>query len=68
MEIARLKARLLAITSPGVHTRPASSRTSKPDAPSPHRRGKTPPVDTFSVEVQEKQWDGWFITFERIAK
>ena len=72
LEIACLKARLLSITSPSAHTRPHSSRpdhaTSKPDAPSPHRCGKAPPVDTFSTEVRDEQWDKLFPTFERTAE
>ena len=72
LEIVRLKACLLSITSPSARTRPPSSCpdhvTSEPDVPSPHRRGKAPPVDTFSTEVRDEQWDEWFPTFERTAE
>ena len=72
LEIMRLKACLLSITSPSAHTRPPSSgpdhATSEPDAPSPHRRGKASPVDIFSMEVRDEQWDKWFPTFKRTAE
>ena len=32
-----------------------------------HRRGKAPPVDSFSAEGLDEQWDEWLPTFERAA-
>ena len=73
MEIARLKARLLALTSPasaptsgGSVTREAEEETSIPS--SSHRRGKAPPIDPFSAESPDEQWDDWLPTFERAAE
>ena len=63
MEIARLKARLLAVTSPpSPPTSPGSSIRVFQDEPrrpsSSHRRGKAPPpVDSFSAESLYEQWD-----------
>ena len=73
MEIARLKAHLLAVTSPpSPPTSPGSSIRAVEDEPrrpsSSHRRGKAPPVDSFSAESLDEQWDDWLPTFERAAE
>ena len=73
MEIARLKARLLAVTSPpSPPTSPGSSIRVVEDEPrrpsSSHRRGKASPVDSFSAESLDEQWDDWLPTLERAAE
>ena len=59
MEIARLKARLLAVTSPpSPPTSPGSSIRVVEDEPrrlsSSHRRGKAPSIDSFSAESPDE--------------
>ena len=34
----------------------------------PPRRGKAPPIDPFSAEELDEQWDEWLPTFERVAE
>lgn len=73
VEIARLKARLLANTPPTNHTPVVSDRSDhgmdEPNGMSlPHRRGKAPPVDSFSAEGLDEHWDEWLPTFERAAE
>lgn len=36
--------------------------------PSSLRRGKAPPIDPFSAESPDEQWDDWLPTFERAAE
>lgn len=65
IEIAQLKARLLAITLPTSIPRPDSSPgNGRADETVlvPPRRGKTPPIDPFSAEGLDKQWDEWLLT------
>ena len=72
VEIARLKACLLAITSPAaVSLWPVFS-------PSDHRVDETimaplqcmkaPPIDLFSAGGLAEQWDEWLPTLERVAE
>ena len=71
VEIARLKARLLAVTSPAAATwsvtSPSNGRADEAVLVPP-RRGKAPPINPFSAEGLDEQWDEWLPTFERLLK
>jgi len=71
MEITRLKAHFLAVTSPGSLSIPVGSdhRTDKANmVPLPHSHGKAPPFDPFRGEGLDEHWDEWLLTFERAAE
>ena len=72
VEIARLKARLLAVTLPAAanpRTVPSpGDRRVDETSLVPLRHGKAPPIDSFSAEGLDEQWDEWLPTFERAAE
>ena len=72
VEIARLKARLLVVTSPAAvspQTVPSpGDRRVDETSLVPLQRGKAPPIDPFSAEGLDEQWDEWLPTFERAAE
>ena len=76
MEIARLTARLLNCTLPSSsppllrnsdHSLSRDTDHRMDGTNVTHRRGKAPPVDSFSAEGLEEHWDEWLPTFERAA-
>ena len=67
MEIARLKAHLLAVTS-STSTPTARVMEEPSTASSVHRRGKALPIDPFSAESLDELWEDGPPTFERAAE
>ena len=72
VDIARLKARLLVVTSPAAVSpqtvpSPGDRRVDETSlVPLQHR--KAPPINPFSAEGLDEQWDEWLPTFERAAE
>ena len=69
MEIARLKARLSAVTSSMSMPRSSVHVMEEPStASSLHRREKALPIDPFSAGSLDELWEDWLPTFERAAE
>ena len=69
VEIARLKARLLAVTSPSSPHLVSDDHSHRVYlAPPLHWHGKPPPIDPFSAEGSDEHWDDWLPTFEKAAE
>jgi len=71
LEIARLKARLLTMTSPNTPpSLPSSTCTPEESRNSLlfHQHYKATLVNSFSAKSPNEQWDNWLSTFERAAE